>query len=384
MLSAALSLAVLCACGISPAAGEGLLCRAAGVRADETFLTADGQAVCAERYLYFLAEACDRITDCYQDEGLEPDWSAQMGQQTLAQYAAEQAVRTAALYAQVEAWGSRYDCSISEDERAAAQALWQPDDAGDGAQRAQRLAYMGVDEAFAQALSEDYYLYARLYRLSRTEGSELNPGAAALETWGQSRGMCTVRTLCLPAPDGEDAAARETRRATAENLSKQLQLHEDPEEAFSALGKQAGAAEEMKTFVPGSSGLPAEVEAAALTLSEGALSPVIETESGCWLVLRGPLDQEAAAAAWFDDRLQAAADTAQIQRSAALEKLNTREFYETLCTLRARTEPADHAADSGAGSGEASGSAEVSASDGADSPAQGTVINLPDGNQQNA
>ena len=51
----------------------GLLCEASGIRPDTVLLSVDGRDVSAQRYLYWLAYACDYIAD-YYDSGEGIQW----------------------------------------------------------------------------------------------------------------------------------------------------------------------------------------------------------------------------------------------------------------------------------------------------------------------
>ena len=67
-LGAAISLT---ACGGGDTEG-GLLCEASGIRPDTVLLSVDGRDVSAQRYLYWLAYACDYIADYYDSgEGIQ-------------------------------------------------------------------------------------------------------------------------------------------------------------------------------------------------------------------------------------------------------------------------------------------------------------------------
>ena len=184
---------------------------------------------------------------------------------------------------------------------------------------------------------------------------------------------------------------------TAENLLRQIQLHEHPEEGFAELGALAQAEYSSRTFFPGESGLPASVELAAVSLETGELSGLLETKEGFWLVCKKVLDPKAALAAWFDERLQTEASAAAVEISEELEQLDVERFYKELTRLReelpdAKTLPAQSAQAPSAqlpgdrsGAGSASGSEDSSAS-AADSSREekesGSVIILPDGNGQ--
>ena len=62
---------------------------------------------------------------------------------------------------------------------------------------------------------------------------------------------------------------------------------------------------------------------------------VAEAEDGFYLLLRKPVDLSAVAPDYFDALLQAAADSAEISTTRALENLDVSSFYEALTEARA-------------------------------------------------
>lgn len=370
----------------------GLLYEASGIRPEATALTVDGQTVSAERYLYWLAQACDTIADAYAASGETPDFKALYGTQTLAQTAARQARDTAALYAEIEVWAQRYGCAVTEKDQQAIAGEWETAAADAGGETAylSQLARLGVDRTFEEALSQDCYLYSQLYTLSRTQGSALCPAQSEVTAWAEEQGLVTVETLDLSTDTlaQGDTAGLTARRATADNLLSMLQKSTDLSADFPALGAKAGGVHATATFTPGDGTLPAAVETAAAALSEGALSGVVETDTGFYLLRRLPVDQEAAGAGWFDAQLSAAAQAAAVETEPAVEKLDVAAFYKKLTAAREKlTDDAGEGASSGATSSGAATSGAASsgaASSGSGKIAKGSVTNLPAGAGQSA
>ena len=118
-LGAAISLT---ACGGGDTEG-GLLCEASGIRPDTVLLSVDGRDVSAQRYLYWLAYACDYIAD-YYDSGEGIQWGDTVSGQSLEDYAKDQALQNAALYATVETWAEDYGCTLTDEDRTAMDREW--------------------------------------------------------------------------------------------------------------------------------------------------------------------------------------------------------------------------------------------------------------------
>ena len=288
-LGAALSLT---ACGGGDTEG-GLLCEASGIRPDTVLLSVDGRDVSAQRYLYWLAYACDYIAD-YYDSGEGIQWGDTVSGQSLEDYAKDQALQNAALYATVETWAEDYGCTLTDEDRTAMDREWAARAAQYGGEEAYLavLARMGLDRAEAEAISGDYYLYEHLYDLYCTEGSELAPAEHDLETFAQEQGYLTVDHIWLStaAVDPADAEAVAACRAKAEE---------------------------------------------AQALEEGQFSGVVEADDGFYLILRKPVDLEAVAPDYFDALLQAAADSADISTTRTYADLDVSRFYDELIAARA-------------------------------------------------
>ena len=275
-LGAAISLT---ACGGGDTEG-GLLCEASGIRPDTVLLSVDGRDVSAQRYLYWLAYACDYIAD-YYDSGEGIQWGDTVSGQSLEDYAKDQALQNAALYATVETWAEDYGCTLTDEDRTAMDREWAARAAQYGGEEAYLavLARMGLDRAEAEAISGDYYLYEHLYDLYCTEGSELAPAEHDLETFAQEQGYLTVDHIWLStaAVDPADAEAVAACRARAEEAFSKLNGSADPAHDFAVLAATYSDETDRDqhpsgyTFTMGDGTLPAACEEAAQALEEGHL-----------------------------------------------------------------------------------------------------------------
>lgn len=339
-LGAAISLT---ACGGGDTEG-GLLCEASGIRPDTVLLSVDGRDVSAQRYLYWLAYACDYIAD-YYDSGEGIQWGDTVSGQSLEDYAKDQALQNAALYATVETWAEDYGCTLTDEDRTAMDREWAARAAQYGGEEAYLavLARMGLDRAEAEAISGDYYLYEHLYDLYCTEGSELAPAEHDLETFAQEQGYLTVDHIWLStaAADPADAEAVAACRARAEEAFSKLNGSADPAHDFAVLAATYSDETDRDqhpsgyTFTVGDGTLPAACEEAAQALEEGQFSGVVEADDGFYLILRKPVDLEAVAPDYFDALLQAAADSADISTTRTYADLDVSRFYDELIAARA-------------------------------------------------
>lgn len=307
-----------------------LLGRAAKLGEDLVLLTVDGREVPAWRYLYWLAFTCDQIREKYKDSGLTLDWEAPMSGGTLADYAKDQALANTALYATVETFAQRYGCALCETERAALAEIWAEQSAAHGGEETylRELANLGLDRARAEELSEVGMLYAKLYDLCLTEGSELSEKLGAVDS-------LTVDRILISA--GED---REAARERAAEVFSRLNSAEDPETAFSALAAEGDDPKGPRTFLPGDGTLPQVLEEAARALEEGQYSGILESEEGFSILRRQAAESTAQTGEAFDRLLQEAAEGAMVQTTAAYDSLDAAAFDTALAELReAKAQP---------------------------------------------
>ena len=298
----------------------------------------------ARRYLYWLACACDYIAG-YYDSGDGIQWGDTVDGQTLEEYARDQALESAALYATVENWAEDYACTLTDEDRTAMDREWAARVAQYGGEEAYLdvLSRMGLDRTEAEAISGDYYLYRHLYELYCTEGSRLAPAEHDLETFAQEQGYLTVDHIWISTADADpaDPEAAAACRARAEEAFSKLNGSADPLNDFAVLAATYGDETDRDqhpsgyTCKAGDGTLPAACEEAVLALEEGQFSGVVEADDGFYLLLRKPLDLDAVAPDYFDALLQAAADSAEVSAARAYEDLNVQQFYDGLQQARA-------------------------------------------------
>ena len=301
-----------------------LLGRAAKLGEELALLTVDGREVPAWRYLYWLAFTCDQIREKYKDSGLTLDWEAPVSGGTLADYAKDQALANTALYATVENWAVRYGCVLSETERAALVKTWEEQSAAHGGEEAylKELAALGLDRVRAEELTEVAMLYAKLYNLCLTEGSELSGLLDGTDS-------LTVDRILISA--GED---REAAREKAAEVFSRLNGAEDPAAAFPVLAAEGDDAAGPRTLLPGDGTLPQALEEAAKALEEGQFSGILESEEGFSILRRLASQGEALAGEAFDRLLQETAEGALVQTTADYDRLDAASFDKALTELR--------------------------------------------------
>lgn len=287
---------------------------------DQTAATVDGRDVPAGVYLYWLSEITDEIRRSCQEQEQTLDWSSDTETGTLAQYAKEQALESAALYATVENWAGQYDCTLTEADQADVEQVWQDTAAEHGGQEAYlaALAQKGLDEAGARRMAEDHALYLKLCDLAQEENSPLWEDAAALSEFYQQRGYVTVDLVCV------DQAAQ------AAELFARVNGSEDPLAALAQERAASGGGGYPRTLLPGDGSLPDAYAQAAAALSPGQISGVVEGPDGFAVLGRLADDCEAVRLDLLDRRLLDAAADAEITVSQTYQELDIAHFCDAL------------------------------------------------------
>ena len=319
LVCAVLVCGLLSACGALAPAREGLW-EELGLAPDQTVASADDREISAGLYLYWLTEITDGIRQYYSEEEQEPDWSKEVEEGlTLGQYAKERALESAALYAAVENWAQRYDCALTEADRAEAARAWDDTAAEQGGEDAYlaALAQKGLDEAGGRRMAEDHILYQKLCALAMEEGSGLWEEEADLAEFYTRRGYMTVDLVEVPADGAEEAAA----------LFGRINESADPVAELAAIRQERGQSGWPRTLLPGDGSLPHAYAQAAAALSPGQISGVVEGPEGFAILGRLEDDPEAVRLELMDQRLLESARNARMEVSQSHQELDV----EALC-----------------------------------------------------
>lgn len=326
LVCAVFACGLLAACGSLAPAREGLW-EELGLAPDQAVAAADDREISAGLYLYWLTEITDGIRQYYSEEGQEPDWSATVEEGvTLGQYAKEQALESAAVYATVENWAQRYDCDLTEADRAEAAQAWSDTAAEHGGEDTYLavLAQKGLDEAGGRRMAEDHILYQKLCALALEEGSGLWEETADLAEFYTQRGYVTLDLVEFSADGAEEAAA----------LFGRINESDDPAAELAAIRQERGKSGWPRTLLPGDGSLPDAYAQAAASLSPGQISGVVEGPEGFAILGRLEDDCEAVRLELMDHRLLESARNAAVEVSQSYQELDVETFCAALDALR--------------------------------------------------
>lgn len=265
---------------------------------DAVLLTVDGRAVPLWRYRCWLNHACSQTEERYAAAGQSVNWDAETEGKSLTETVKEQALADTVLYATVENQAERYGCTVSAEE------------VPSGAE----LPLTGLNEVQERELLAVGRMYAALYELYCTEGSELAPTEEELSAFEVESGSMVLDRILISA-----GADREAARQRAAEVFSRLNGAEEPAAVFAAL-----AAEGDDRFGPrraDESGWDESLLEAARSLAAGQYSGILENDEGFFILLRQAADREELREAHFDSLLQAAAEGAEVVLEPQYEEL---------------------------------------------------------------
>lgn len=296
---------LLAGCGAAEREEEtGALDSAAGLTENqEDFLTVDGEAVPAWRYLYWLAMDCRRLEEQYAAADEPLDWDAALSEgETPAAVAKAAALEDMVLCAVTERWGTQFGCALTPEERAALTPWDSP----------------WLTEAQGTVLAETAALYGKLYELCKTPGSPLYPAAGELEAFEAAGDFLEAERLLVLFSGDRDAD-----RSHAAELFSEINSAADPAAAFETLMTDCGGIMTEADWTP-------SLRDAALALEPGQVSGILEGAAGYLILRRLPTEEETLRSAYFDSLLRAAAADCVVQVSDAYEALQPGEFMAAL------------------------------------------------------
>ena len=326
----------------------GITFAAAGVPSGETIMRLDGNSVPAELYTFWLGRECENLESAY-GINVAASWDMKVsGDQTLRDFVREDVLELLRQQLVLENLAAEYGVEISAEDAAALaerRETYLEQYGGDG--YLAELYKMGVSEEGYERLSRTDYLYSALYEAYLTPGSALYADEDVLRAYAVSEGWITADHILLmtvdPATYGpldEERAAG--KRARAEELLTQLRESSDPIALFGELAdaysEDSGreAYPEGYTFTHGT--MVEAFDAAAHALSEGEISGIVESQFGCHIILRKPLDVEEAVEAvrgeYFEVIFLGAFQSAEPELCPAAEKLDEAALYAALKAAR--------------------------------------------------
>lgn len=329
---------------------QGITYEATGVAPDEIVARVEGNGATAELLTYEIGYSCsylDYMLQMYNGEALDLDGSLPSGE-IARDYIKEESLRMVKQQLVLENLAERYGVTISAEAEAEI-AKTREDyvtELGEEGYLAE-LYKLGLSEEGYDRVMRANYLYNALYEAYNTPGSALYADDDVLHAYAAGAGYITADHILLMTVDqatreplDEETVAQ--KRQLAEDILWQLRDSSDPIALFDQLadayGEDPGRASNPQgyTFTEGT--MVDAFDAAARALPENEYSDIVETEYGYHIILRRPLDVEAAADAvrdeYFDVLFLAELEKAEMELGPAVEKFDVDAIWEALKTAQ--------------------------------------------------
>ena len=330
----AAGLLALAACGTQTDT-ESLSYQLAGLDPEETMLTVNGRAVSAELYLYWLQYACTMAesTGAVDESGaVDFDYVYADGV-TAEEYITGEAESQAKLYMLIEAWAEEYGVDLTDEEEQAVDeeiAYYAQQLGGQGAYETY-LEQIGVSPEANRRMTADFYRYDNLLELTKEPGSPLYIDDDELYQFEgiTPETILVDHILFFTSGEAEDDQLRyDTLRQVRDAL-----LEAEGSFRYDLFNTIAdGYSEDTgRTYYPNGYLVTEDADfvepflQTALSLEEGEVSEVIQSEYGYHLLIRKPI-RDYVADAYLGDALLAASDRAEVTFSPAYDALDRRAY----------------------------------------------------------
>ena len=322
---------------------EGLLYESTGIEPDAEVARLGDNTATGDMLAYWMGYECNTVGGGYLD--FASNWDYDLGGVTLLQAVREGVTELVKQQLVVENLARDHGIALTDEEQAQLAAEQEEivamygDEAGFNAE----LAKLGLrPETFARIRLMER-LYTKLHESVSTPGSALYPSDEQLLSAAQEREFVTADHILLSTmdPTTGTAADDETvaqKRATAEDLLRQLRESEDPITLFAALADQYSEDPGRAVYPDGYTFSHGEMmpafEEAAYALGENEISDIVETDYGFHILLRRPLDQTAAAdtlrETYFDDYISGLLEQSELVTSPEFDNADLPALYDAL------------------------------------------------------
>lgn len=342
----------------------------AGLKASDTMLTINGEAVSADLYLYFLAVNCAYLQQMYQAYVADYVDSLKADSQTVTAY-----------YKVLEMKCQELGCPLTDDQQTELEEtlMKEGQEAYD-----QRKAINGLsDETMRFVYSINYY-YDNLLNATIATPTEEDLNNYVYQTRHillktvDTSGTPTLQedgTYAYPKLDDETIAEKKT---LAEDLLSQLKASDDPSTLFTELMNKYSEDEGLESSPDGYTATLGQMvpayEEAALALDFGGVSDIVESEYGYHIIIRDQVkDLSQYNDKWREYQMGKQVDgwmaEADIQPTDLLNNLDVADFYAKYSAYQAELNEKYTAEASPSPSAEASTTPSAAPSDSGDDDA---------------
>lgn len=324
-----------------------------GLAGDETLARLGETAITAADYLYWLDWVIENYLDQFGGQMTTLPWDVQMTDDglTFGQYMLDQATEIAVFHAMLRELARQE--GLTPDPSVAADMDMQYADmvVQAGSDESQVIyTFWGnmLTKDLLIKLNENNDLYDQLQELYFGEDSGSYPTDAEVNAYLDENGYFHVKHILLMTIDQDTSEPLEEeaiaqKKATADDLLAQLQASEDPITLFDQLMNQhsedGGLLLNPEGYIfSASDSLVGGFREAALELSVGEISDVVETDYGYHIMLRLPIDpaeyRAACISSLLREKIDQERDRLGLEKTAAFDTLDVSSFWDNMQSLQ--------------------------------------------------
>lgn len=333
----------------------------AGVAGEEVLVKLGTAEITANDYLYWLQRSISDYLEPFGGQMTTLPWDTEMSDGlTFGQYMLDQATEIAVFHAMLRELARQE--GLTPDPSVAADMDMQYADmvVQAGSDESQVIyTFWGnmLTKDLLIKLNENNDLYDQLQELYFGEDSGSYPTDAEVNAYLDENGYFHVKHILLMTIDQDTSEPLEEeaiaqKKATADDLLAQLQASEDPITLFDQLMNQhsedGGLLLNPEGYIfSASDSLVGGFREAALELSVGEISDVVETDYGYHIMLRLPIDpaeyRAACISSLLREKIDQERDRLGLEKTAAFDTLDVSSFWDNMQSLQLaiQTELAD-------------------------------------------
>ena len=345
----------------TPAADD-IAYQAAGITRDTVLFTADGEAVVADEYLYWLLNA---IAQAKNSGYLADDtaWEEEISGTPTSDYLKQWALDNSKLYAVAMHQVNEEGITLTQEDQDSITS--QMDSMAStlemyyGVTLQEYLDQQCISQAAYQKLAYEIPMLVSELQTKYKDAGELDPTDEDMQKMIEEEGIYSCKHILLTFPENEDGSAatdeqKAETKAQADALLAEIQGAEDPIAAFeTAMNEKSQDGRDPETnelykpegytfladgsLVDGSGSLVTSFVQAGAALSEGEISQPVESSYGYHILLGQSADNADTRAVYpnyaMNQRIDQWMEEAKVETTAAYDALDPKAFYDKMVEL---------------------------------------------------